>query len=115
MKGDQVGQVGHGISTTLTKYQIEDLISALCHWLLQDDLAEGLWEMLTNLYEDCKVSYMCCHIRPDKCTVSLPDQLASNVVPLNEKSRHLVSFAGTWLLHQEVLWKLHTKLSFGLN
>ena len=28
--------------------------------------------MLTNLYEDCKVSYMDYHIRPDKCTVPIP-------------------------------------------
>ena len=27
--------------------------------------------MLTNLYEDCKVSYMYYHIRPDKYTVSM--------------------------------------------
>ena len=27
--------------------------------------------MLTNLYEDCKVSFLYYHIRPDKCTVSM--------------------------------------------
>ena len=34
---------------------------------------------------------------------------------LPKQLRHLVSFAGTWLLHLGVLRKLHTKLWFGLN
>ena len=34
---------------------------------------------------------------------------------LQKQLRHLVSFAGTWLLHLGVLRKLHTKLWFGLN
>ena len=34
---------------------------------------------------------------------------------LPKQLRHLVSFAGTWLLHLRVLRKLHTKLWFGLN
>ena len=32
-----------------------------------------------------------------------------------EQLRHLVSFAGTWLLHLGVLRELHTKLLFDLN
>ena len=34
---------------------------------------------------------------------------------LPKQLRHLVSFAGTWLLHLGLLRKLHTKLWFGLN
>ena len=34
---------------------------------------------------------------------------------LPKQLRHLVSFAGIWLLHLGVLRKLHTKLWFGLN
>ena len=34
---------------------------------------------------------------------------------LPKQLRHLVSFAGTWLLQLGVLRKLHTKLWFGLN
>ena len=34
---------------------------------------------------------------------------------LPKQLRHLVSFAGAWLLHLGVLRKLHTKLWFGLN
>ena len=34
---------------------------------------------------------------------------------LPKQLRHLVSFAGTWLLNLGVLRKLHTKLWFGLN
>ena len=34
---------------------------------------------------------------------------------LPKQLRHLVSFAGTWLLHLGVLRKLHTKLWFCLN
>ena len=33
----------------------------------------------------------------------------------SKATKHLVSFAGTWLLHLGVLRKLHTKLWFGLN
>ena len=53
-------------------------------------------------------------------TLVSPLQITWIGVSMSQKSlpkqlRHMVSFAGIWLLHLEVQRKLHTKLWFGLN
>ena len=84
-------------SMRVTRHQHHKQILSTTHYTIK------LWKMFSRqntLVSPLQITW----IGVSMSQKSLPKQL-----------RHLVSFAGIWLLHLGVQRKLHTKLRFGLN